>query len=141
MDATQLNNELLATLRAIPALGGRVHDGYVPDKLPVDGAGYVLPYVVVFSGITTDLPAERDLTGLADTSVHDWSPQTTCVGPTPGHARSCAHLVSQALTNTRIGNHFLLPDSDGFRVAVPLIDDQVSPARFFLPLPWRLTTN
>lgn len=141
MDATQLNDELLATLRAIPALGGRVHDGYVPGKLPTDGAGYILPYVVVFSGITSDLPTERDLTGLADTTVHDWAPQTNCVGPTPAHARAVAQVVQAALTNARIGNHWLLPDSDGFRVSVPLIDNQVTPARFFLPLPWRLTTN
>jgi len=95
----------------------------------------------VFSGLTTDLPEERDLTRLADTTVHDWAPQTTCVGPTPGHARDVAVAVAKALTNARIGNHWLLPDPDGFRTATPLIDNQVTPARFFLPLPWRLTTN
>ena len=141
MDVLQLHNELMATLQAVPALAGRVYDGYVPDKLPTDNAGYILPYVVVFSGLSTDLEAERDLTGLVDTTVHDWAPQTTCVGPTPGHARNCAQLVQDALTNARIGNHWLKPDNESFRVAVPLIDNQVTPARFFLPLPWRLTTT
>lgn len=141
MDATQLNEQLLATLRKIPGLGGQVFDGDVPTKLPTDGAGYIRPYVVVFSGITTDLPTERDLTRLADTAVHDWSPQTTCVGPTPAHARDVAVAVKAALTNTRVGNHWLLPDTDAFRVSVPIRDNQVTPARFFLPLTWRLTTN
>lgn len=141
MDATLFNEQLLAILRAIPGLGGQVFDGDVPTKLPTDGAGYIRPYVVVFSGLSADLPGERDLTGLADTSVHDWSPQTTCVGPTPAHARAVAVAVKSALTNARIGNHWLLPDPDGFRVNVPIRDNQVTPARFFLPLPWRLTTN
>lgn len=141
MDATQLNTELTATLKAIPALGGRIYDGYVPEKLPTDGAGYILPYVLLLSGITADLPEERDLTRQVDTTVHDWAPQTNCVGPTPDHARKCAQLVAQALTNTRIGNHWLKPDADAFRVATPLPDNQVTPARFYLPLSWRLNTN
>ena len=141
MDPTQLHNELMATLQAIPALGGRIYDGYTPDKLPTDSAGYILPYVLVFSGLSADLPGERDLTGLVDVSVHDWAPQTNCVGPTPSHSRSCAQVVAAALTNTRIGNHWLKTDPDAFRVATPLIDNQVTPARFYLPLQWRLTTT
>lgn len=141
MDATLLDAQLTVTLKAITALGGRIYDGYVPEKLPTDGAGYILPYVLTLSGITADLPQERDLSGQADTTVHDWAPQTNCVGPTPGHARACAQLVAQALTNTRIGNHWLKPDPDAFRVATPILDNQATPARFYLPLQWRLTTN
>lgn len=140
MRATQFHAELMAALKAITALGGRIYDGYVPAKLPTDGAGYVLPYVLVFSGLTADI-GDPDLTGKADTLVHDWSPQTNCVGPTPGHSRMCAEMVQDALTNLRVGNNWLKPDDDGFRVAVPLKDDQATPARFFLPLSWRLTTN
>lgn len=140
MDATQLNTELTVTLKAIPALGGRIYDGYVPEKLPTDGAGYILPYVLLLSGITADIQ-DPDLTGKTDTQVHDWAPQTNCVGPTPAHSRACAQLVAQALTNTRIGNHWLTPDADAFRVMKPLTDNQVTPARFYLPLSWRLTTN
>jgi len=141
MDVTQLNTELMATLKAIPALGGRIYDGYIPGKLETDASGFIRPYVLLLAGIPADLPAERDLTRLADTTVADWAPQTNCVGPTPTHARSCAQLVAQALTNARIGNHWLLPDPDGFRAATPIQDNQVAPARFYLPLPWRLTTN
>lgn len=128
-------------LKAIPNLGGRVHDTYVPESIPKDTAGYVLPYVLVASGTPTDLPTERDLTGRADTTVHDWMLQTICVGPTPNHARLVAQDVATALTNTRIGNHWLLPDSDAIRPQTPAIDDEVKPARFFLPLFWRLTTT
>lgn len=140
MDATQFSAELEAKLKAIPALGGRAYDGYVPGKVPTDGAGYVLPYILFFAGIPADI-GDPDLTGMTDTLVHDWAPQTNCVGPTPGHARKCAEIVAAALTNTRIGNHRLHVDTDAFRVAVPLKDDQATPARFFLPLSWRLTTT
>ncbi len=141
MDVTQLHTELMATLTAIPALGGRVYDGYVPAKLPTDGAGYILPYVLVFSGITTDLPAERDLAGHVDKHTHDWAPQTNCVGPTPAHARTCAQLVATALTDARIGNHWIKPDSEAFRSNTPILDMQASPSRHYLPLSWRLTTT
>lgn len=140
MSASQFHAELMATLKGITALGGRIYDGTIPAKLPTDGAGYVLPYVLVFSGITADI-GDPDLTGRTDTLVHDYAPQTNCVGPTPGHSRICAEMVQAALTNTRIGNHPLKPDTDAFRVAVPLPDNQVTPARFFLPLQWRVTTN
>lgn len=140
MDATQFSAELEAKLKAIPALGGRAYDGYIPSKVPTDPAGYILPYVLFFSGVTADI-GDESLCGTVDTLVHDWAPQTNCVGPTPGHARACAQLVQAALTNTRIGNHRLKPDTDAFRVAVPIKDDQATPARFFLPLSWRLTTT
>ncbi len=140
MDATQFSAELEAKLKTIIELNQRVYDGYVPEKLPTDGAGYILPYVLFFAGVTSDI-GDPDLTGQTDTLVHDWAPQTNCVGPTPGHARACAGLVKSALTNTRIGNHRLHIDTDAFRVAVPIRDDQATTARFYLPLSWRLTTT
>lgn len=140
MKASQFHAELVASLKAITALGGRIYDGYVPAQIPTDGAGYVLPYVLVFSGITADI-GDPALSGKTDKLVHDWAPQTNCVGPTPGHARACAELVQAALTDIRIGNHRLKPDTDAFRVEKPIKDDQATPARFFLPLSWRLTTN
>lgn len=93
-----------------------------------------------FTGIPADI-GDSDLTGMTATQVYDWTPQTNCVGPTPAHARACTEMVQTALTNTLIGNHWLKPDTDAFRVAVPIKDEQAIPARFFLPLSWRLTTN
>ena len=141
MGATQYHDEVTALLNAIPNLGGRVHDTYAPDTLPEDSLGYVLPYVIVGSGVVTDLELERDLTGRADTTVHDWRAQINCVGPTPNHARLVAEDVIAALTNARVGNHWILPDNDAMRARVPVKDDEVKPPRFFLPLFWRLTTT
>lgn len=140
MKASQFSAELEARLKGISDLGGRAYDGYIPGKIPTDGSGYVLPYVLFFAGITADI-GDPDLSGKTDKLVHDWAPQTNCVGPTPGHARACAELVQAALTDIRIGNHRLKPNTDAFRVEVPIKDDQAIPARFFLPLLWRLTTN
>lgn len=140
MNATQFTAHLETVLKAIPELAGRIYDGYVPSKLPTDGSGYILPYVLIFSGVTADI-GDESLCGTVDTLVHDWAPQTNCVGPDPAKARACAQYVQAALTNLRIGNHRLKPDADAFRVAVPIKDDQATPARFFLPLSWRLTTT
>ena len=140
MDATALHNQLMDALRAIPELGGRIHDGYVPNTVPVDAAGYIRPYVLVMSGIPTDID-DPDLTGSTDLNVADWYPQTNCVGANPDHARKCAQIVSNALTDARIGNHWLKRDNETFRVSTPILDTQVTPTRHFLPLSWRLTTN
>lgn len=140
MDASTYHAQAEALLKAIGSLDGRIHDGYVPDSIPTDGV-YILPYVLMFSGTTTDIEEERDLRGLADLSTHDWRMQTNCVGPTPSHARAVAGLIQATLTNARIGNGWLLPDNQAFRTSVPIKDDDVKPARFFLPLSWRLTTT
>lgn len=140
VDPIALSDELLAKLRALPDVGERIYDGYVPDKVPEAG-GYVRPYALVMSGLGTDLPAERDLSKLTDIDVLDWHPQVNAVGATARQCRQVAHQISQALTNTWIGGGWLQPDEDAFRVNTPVLDDQVTPARFFLPLPWRTITN
>lgn len=141
IDPNALHEALMTRLKALPGVGERVHDGYVPDKLPESPPGFVRPYLVVHSGLGSDLPGERDLTGLTDVTVLDWASQITCVGATPTIARQVAQQVRVALTNLPMGGGWLGPDPDAFRVKVPIHDDQASPARFFLPLPWRLITN
>lgn len=140
VDPNTLADLLLAKLRSLPDIGARVYDGIVPESLPMAGA-YIRPYVAVFAGLGADLPAERDLTGLVDTSVLDWSPQTTVVGPDARICRLAAQQVTAALTNLPLGVGFLKPDPDAFRVTRPLPDTQVTPARAYLPLQWRLITN
>lgn len=134
----------LAKSRIVDVAGlwpGNVFDTQVPTTIPKDASGNVRPYVVLFGGVGTDLPEERDATGLADVGLLDFPFQTTCVGPTPGHARDVAYSVKQALTNMPIGAGFVKPDPQGFRVDNPLADNQVTPARFYMPLMWRLTTT
>jgi hypothetical protein len=119
---------------------GNVFDTHVPQTLPVDVNGFIKPYVVLFAGAVNDLPEERDLTNLPDMSISDFRFQTTCVGPTGQHARELAHTVRLALSGLAIGAGFIKPDPDAFRTDV-LKDDQVTPARFYMPLMWRLTTT
>ena len=138
--ANTYHQQVETLLKAIPSLGGRVYDGYAPGTIPTDGLGFILPYVLAFSGTPTDLENERDLTGLADRTTDDWRIQTNCVGPDPAKARACAQLVADALTNAHIGG-WLLPDNDAFKTSLPIKDDDVKPARFFLPLFWRLTAT
>ncbi|MFF5791131.1 hypothetical protein ACFY5D_03690 [Paeniglutamicibacter sp. NPDC012692] len=142
VDPNALTDLLLAKLRSLPDIGARVYDGIVPAKVPTDPSGqYIRPYVAVFSGLGSDLPGERDLTGLVDVTVLDWAPQTTVVGPDARSCRQAAQQVAAALTNLPMGSKFLMPDADAFRVTKPLTDSQVTPARAYLPLQWRLTTN
>lgn len=141
VDPNELHAIVFNRLKAISELGGRVHDGYVPDKIATDAAGYVLPYVVVFSGIGSDLPAERDLTMLDDVGVLDWATQTTCVGPAPPQCLGVAQLVRSSLQNLPIGRGWLQTDVEAFRTVTPIRDTTITPARFFLPLRWRLITT
>lgn len=119
---------------------GNVFDTQVPTTLPKDPSGYIRPYVLIFAGAPTDLPEERDLTQLTDMDISDFRFQTNCAGPTGGHARDLADQVRLALTNYPIGAGFIKPDPDSFRADV-IADNQVTPARFYMPLMWRLTTN
>lgn len=126
-------------VNALAGLSGRVYDGQVPKAIQTDASGYVLPYVVLYAGVPGDLPADRDATGLVDTGVLDWPFQTTCVGASALICMSLARDVQLALTNLRVGDGYVKPD--GFTTPVPLPDNQVTPARFFLPLQWRLITT
>lgn len=140
VDPNSLHSQLLTALQALPDVGARIYDAHVPSSVPEAG-GYIRPYIVLFTGIGSDIEAERDLTRLTDTGVLDWSAQTTCVGANAAHARAVAQQARVALTNLRIGNGWLMPDPDSFRTAVPLQDNQVTPARLYVPLQWRLTTT
>lgn len=141
MPSAQYHSQVDAILKAIPSLGGRIYDTYVPDALPTDHAGYVLPYVLIASGIPTDL-GDPGMCDKTDMTAHEWRAQTNCVGPSPSHARACAQLVANALTDAKVGNHWLKPNPDAFRAEVPIKDEGVEGrARFFMPLFWRLTTT
>lgn len=140
VDPNTLADLLLAKLRSLPDIGARVYDGQVPERVPEAG-GYIRPYIAFHAGLAADLPGERDLSGLVDLTVADWSAQTTVVGPDAGICRRAAQQVATALTNLPIGGGWLMPDPDAFRVTKPIPDNQVTPARLYLPLQWRLITN
>lgn len=124
-------------LRALKGL--TLYEGQVPGKLPQDAQGYILPYVVLYAGLGRDRAEERDLSGLADPTRGDWPFQTTCVGANPTICLAVTRDVAATLTNLPVGGGFIKPA--GFDTPLPLVDNQVTPARFFLPLQWRLFTN
>jgi hypothetical protein len=131
-----------ARLAVITGLGGNIYDGFVPTTIPKDSSGFIRPYVVIFAGTGTDLPAERDSTGLVDMDVLDWPFQTTVAAADALSCMRLAHDVRLALTNLPVQAGFVKPDgysaTGGDR---PLLDNQVTPARFYMPLMWRLTTT
>lgn len=128
-------------INGLAQLSGRIWDGYVPEKIPTDASGFILPYVVLFAGAGTDLPAERDLSALVDTEALDWRIQTTVAAADALICVQVAHYVRLALTNLPVGTAWLMPDDTAITQPVPLLDPSVSPSRFFLPLPWRLITT
>lgn len=141
MDETTLHGELMTLLRQLPGMTDQVFSGEVPQRLPQDANGNVKPYIVVFSGVAGDLPLERDLSTAVDTSTLRWRPQINAVGANADQALAVAVYIRKALTNTRLGNHWLKPDPDAFEVTRPIPDQQVSPVRFYLPLNFVVITN
>lgn len=129
-------------INAITKLGGNIFDGFVPTTLPKDASGYIKPYVVIFAGTGSDIAAERDSTGQVDMDVLDWPFQTTVAAADALSCMRLAHDVRLALTNLPVQAGFVKPDgysaTGGDR---PLLDNQVTPARFYMPLMWRLTTT
>lgn len=122
------------------ATGVTVYDGDVPDKVPEDEAGFIEPYVVLFSGDGDSLP-ETDLSGRLDTAGLRWDFQTTSVGASPAACSGVAVVVRRTLINFELGTYHVLPSPSGFTGNVPVKDTTVSPHRFMLPRMWRLDTT
>lgn len=138
IDPTLIRTSVLDALRAVPQL--TVFDGAVPEKVPTDSTGHIRPYVAVYAGAPVGL-TETGLCSRPDTdSVTRWV-QTTLVAASPGHLDPLATTVARALTGLRIGTHHLAPDRDQHATTVPLVDQSISPARYFLPLQWGITTT
>ena len=137
-DVIAYREAILATLRTLPGI--TVYDGYVPEKVPMDSAGYILPYIVFHGGVGDEIP-ERDLSGQADLGGLSWEFQTTSVAAGPNIAALVANDARRALTNLPLGTYHVLPDPNGMRQQSPIRDTTITPARFFLPAPWRLDTT
>lgn len=132
---------LVATVEAAlkTIVGITVYDGYVPSKVPEAG-GYILPYVVIWAG-TGDNPPEQPACGEHedDTLIFDF--QVTIAAADPNLCRRVEKDVRAKLRNLRAGTGRIKPNPDGFQQQSPILDAQVSPARFMLPKQWRLITN
>lgn len=133
---------ILTALRTVTGFTGGIYDGQVPAQVPTDTSGHVKPYAVLWAGPGTDLPTERTLTGLYDTGVLDWRPQLTVVGATPAICRQACDAAISVLANLPMpGGGYLRPDSDLLSQMVPTADNQVTPGRFYLPVPLYVLTT
>lgn len=142
VDVDAFRTQVLNALRTIPGI--TVHDGYVPEELPEDDGGYILPYVVLFAGEGGEVGGaapERDLSNRVDMDGIVWDFQTTSVGADPSICAKVARDVSLVLANLPLGNSHVVPNPDGFTVSAPVRDSSETPARFMLPRPWRLATT
>lgn len=137
VDPILLVTDIRTALAAIPGI--TVFDGYVPAKVPEAG-GYILPYIVLWAGVG-DNPAEQPSDGVHNSDTLVWDFQTTVVGSNPDICRRVTADVKTALINRRTGTGKVRPNPDGFQQQQPIPDPSVTPARFMLPIPWRLITN
>jgi hypothetical protein len=137
VDVTPLAGAIEAAL-ALPGIS--FYDGYVPERVPEAG-GHVLPYVVLYAGDGAPVVEEVTSSGHQPTDTLVWDFQITAVGATAGVCRAVARDVRAALTNLRVGTGLVKPNPEGFNQQVPYPDTSVTPARFILPLQWRLNTN
>lgn len=127
----------MAALHTVP--GSTAWDGYVPSSLP-ETDGYIDPYVVLWGG-AGDGPPDLTADGRQSTDTLIWDFQTTAVGATPAVCRALDLAVQLALVNLRVGTGTVRFSPQGFNQQPPTMDNQTTPARFFLPRQWRLITN
>lgn len=134
---TRYTAALLRALRG--AVEGDVYDGYVPDAVALDAAGFIKPYVVLWmpegdSFAETDLSGQVDLTGLR----LDFA--TTSVAASPAACRDVAGVVRHTLTNFPLGTYHVTrsPWEAG---GPPVKDTNEKPPRYFLARQWRLDTT
>lgn len=137
----QLFADVRARVQTLAPLGeGLVFDGLADKAIPVDRSGAIRPYVVLGAGIGSPIP-DQPLCGVPSWDAIDWRFETRCFGPTADHVRRLAWDLTLALSGFRVADGLVKPDDDAFRIDAPIADPGIVPARFFLPLPWRLVTT
>jgi hypothetical protein len=137
VDVTVLATDITTALKTVAGISA--FDGYVPAKVPEAG-GFILPYVVLWLGVGEN-PNEPTSDGIhsTDTLILDF--QVTVVASNPAACRAVAQAVKQALTNLQTGTGRIKPNPDSFDQPKPILDTTITPARFMLPIQWRLITN
>lgn len=137
-DPTTFPDILRGAILSSPDLD-QFFDGHVPEKVDETG-GYIDPYVVLWAGLG-DNPFEPTACGTHNEDTLIWDFQTTVVAASADVCRRAAKDVKARLMNLSIGTGRVKPNPDGFNQQSPLLDTQITPARFMLPLQWRITTN
>lgn len=123
------------------AAGVTVYDGAVPGTVPQDGAGFIRPYLALYMGAAVGDRESIAVCGLADTASFTRRFTTTLVAASPRHLDAMADMVRAALTNLWVGPGMVHPDYEQQATTVALLDPATSPARYYLPLQWVITTQ
>lgn len=137
----QVREALAESLRsALPDVVS-VYTGRVPDRVPTYRDGSIKPYIGLWVSNSVGDPLMKALDSLSPVDAVRVTVQTQIVAATEPDVYETADLVTQALTNRRVGRGFLLPDADQQTNAYPLWDETTTPAIPYLPLRWRLETQ
>lgn len=137
----QVRETLAESLRAALPPVVTVYTGRVPSQVPTYRDGSIKPYIGLWVSNSVGDPLMTALDSLAPTDAVRVTVQTQIVAATEPDLYETAGLVTQALTNLRVGRGVLLPDADQHANAYPLWDDTTTPAIPYLPLLWRLQTQ
>lgn len=137
----QVREALAESLRAALPEVVTVYTGRVPSRVPTYRDGSIKPYVGLWVSNSVGDPLMMALDSLSPTDAVRVTVQTQIVAATESDVYETADLVTQALTNLKIGGGIVLPDADQHANSYPLWDDNTTPAIPYLPLLWRLETQ
>ena len=134
MDPLSVHTAAYTALDAIAHV--TVYDGDVPEKPPADTAGRVLPYLVLWANPGRHLPDSENLASSASTALSA-DLTITCAGGTQARVLQVAHLARNALLGVVLTG--CGPASELTAPRPVQIDRNVTPARFYTVLTFRLT--
>ena len=83
----------------------------------------------------------RSVAGCADRDSQTLTIQTTLVGADVNTVMHLSEEVRGRLTGLTVGGHEVRPDEPQQQTAYPEFDTTTPPARAYVPLVWRLTTQ
>jgi len=126
-DSAIIAAAVLARLKTITTIG--IYDADVPTAPPADSQGRVWPYAVLWTGVGA-APLDQ---GLTTSAALDWACQVTVAAGDPALVLPAATKVRQTLAGFSPIAGATLSDETP-RSLLMQRDDDVTPARWFLPL-------
>ena len=128
MRITEIIQALTAALDGIQNTA--VYTGTIPADVPLYRDGRTpKPYILLWVSQPTGIDAMRSVAGCADRGAD---------------VNTVMHLSEEVrgrLTGHAIGGHEVRPDEPQQQTAYPEFDTTTPPARAYVPLVWRLTTQ
>nr|DAX60666.1 MAG TPA: hypothetical protein [Caudoviricetes sp.] len=140
MRITEIIQALTAALDGIQNTA--VYTGTIPADVPLYRDGRTpKPYILLWVSQPTGIDAMRSVAGCADRDSQTLTIQTTLVGADVNTVMHLSEEVRGRLTGHAIGGHEVRPDEPQQQTAYPEFDTTTPPARAYVPLVWRLTTQ